>query len=385
MQLVNVGVNLAPSRGGIYRTVASFARAFVQSGYSSHILSFGCKDEGAPDFCIPCEFIQTSRLPVLRQYYYWHGASDKSFRRKIGTPDLVFIHGLFYHAVAAAAEYCLRKSIPYVIVSHGSLDPYVFTYRRLRKQVWTSLYRRLLFLNSSAVVFSTGEEATKAAKWTDGGRTAVIPWPVDFVPDYSKVPARARILHKFGLPPHLRVALFCGRLDPIKRPLETIREFKATKNEEWVLLLVGAQTDRLPLGDVEAACREGGPRCIYAGPSYGEELRDYFRAADLFILWSHKENFSHVTVEALACGVPVFLSRNVDIWRDIEPARCSFLAPDGQDREISIKTALSGVLSLDRDELAAAGLRGRDWVRRELSNERFTQRLADFCKAVIAT
>ena len=302
----------------------------------------------------------------------------------MGTPDLVFIHGLFYHAAAATAAYCRRKSIPYAVVSHGSLDPYVFTYRRMRKQAWTSLYRGLMLLNSCAVIFSTCEEAKKAANWTAGVRAQVMPWPVDFVPDYSKSRARARILQKFGLPPNSRVALFCGRLDPIKRPLETIRKFKAIRTEEWVLLLVGTPTDRLPLRDVEQACREGGSRCIYAGPAYGEELRDYFRAADLFILWSHKENFSHVTVEALACGVPVFLSRSVDIWREIEPARCSFLAPDDDDREGSVHEALSRILRMDRNELAEAGLRGRDWVRRELSHERFAQRLCDFCRAVVA-
>jgi glycosyltransferase involved in cell wall biosynthesis len=233
------------------------------------------------------------------------------------------------------------------------------------------------------VIFSTQAEAEKAATWTSGSKVRILPWPVEYFPDYDKVRARAMLLEKYDLPLQTRLALFCGRLDPIKRPLETIREFKATAGKGWVLLLIGPPSDRLPVAVVEAACRESGPQCICVGPTYGQSLVDHFRAADLFILLSAKENFSHVTAEALALGVPVFLSRGVDLWRDLAPVDCSFKAPDDQGRPL--RTALARVLSMEADELSAAGNRGRAWVRRELSLERFTQRLGELCESVVST
>jgi glycosyltransferase involved in cell wall biosynthesis len=383
MKVVNVGINLIPSRGGIYNTVTSFARAFKELDYGGRVLNCGRSTESHSEFGSSWTFIKTSPLPVLRQYFFWHGFWTGAAQEVIGAPDLVFIHGLFYHTAAAAAAYCRRRGIPYILVSHGSLDPVVFTYRWIRKEAWTRIYRKRLLVESSAVVFSTRTEAEKAAKWTSGSKVRIIPWPVEHIPDYDKYRARAMLLEKYDLPRQTRVAIFCGRLDPIKRPLETIRHFKATAGSDWALLLVGPPTDRLPVAAVEAACREPGPRSIWVGPAYGQNLIDHFRAAELFILLSAKENFSHATAEALALGVPVFLSRGVDLWRDLAPADCSFVAPD--DQSGPLRAALARVLSSDPDELGAAGKRGRDWVRKELSAERFAQRLGELCEAVAST
>src|ERR1035441_7474978 len=79
----------------------------------------------------------------------------------------------------------------------------------------------------------TRTEAEKAAKWTSGSKVRIIPWPVEHIPDYDKYRARAMLLEKYDLPRQTRVAIFCGRLDPIKRPPETIRHFKATAGRDW--------------------------------------------------------------------------------------------------------------------------------------------------------
>jgi glycosyltransferase involved in cell wall biosynthesis len=372
-----------PSRGGIYRTVTSFTRAFADLGYSGHVLNCGRSTESDGESQASWTFIKTSSLPVLKQYFFWPGFLTNAAREAIGVPDLVFIHGLFYHAAVAVALYCRSLGIPYVLVGHGSLDPVVFTYRWIRKEVWTRIYRKRLLVQSSAVLFSTRAEAEKASKWTSGSKVQIIPWPVEHFPDYDKNRAMAMLLNRYDLPSQTRLALFCGRLDPIKRPLETIRHFKATAGRGWVLLLVGPPTGGLSVEAVEAACRESGPPCIWVGPAYGQNLMDHFRAAELLILLSAKENFSHATAEALALGVPPFLSRGVDLWRELAPVDCSFVAPD--DQGAPLQAALARVLSMDRDQLGAAGNRGREWVRKELSAERFAQRLEKLCEALACT
>jgi glycosyltransferase involved in cell wall biosynthesis len=382
MTILNVGVNLMPSRGGIYRTVVSFSEVLANLNYNGPVINFGPAGESDPALSASCTFIKTTSVPLLRNYHFWHGFCTHAAEKLIGVPDLVFIHGLFFHAASAVASYCHNRGIPYVVVSHGSLDPYVFTYRWLRKGAWTRIYRKKLFVQSSAVLFSTRAEAEKASKWTAGGNVAIIPWSVDFVPDYDKPRARSMLLKQYGLPSSTRLALYCGRLDPFKRPLETIREFKAAGEKDWVLLVVGPPTERLPAHAVEAACAEPGARAIYAGAAYGPSLGNYYRAADLLMLLSHRENFSHVVAEALAYGVPVFLSRGVDLWRDLEPAGCSFVAPDDEVDAKSTGQALARVLRTDSEELAAAGQRGRDWVRTELSHERFVERVRTLCESV---
>jgi glycosyltransferase involved in cell wall biosynthesis len=328
-------------------------------------------------------FIQTSRWPVLKQYYFGFAHYEREVRTILKSSEVVFIHGLFYHSAAAVAGYCHAHDIPYIVVGHGSLDPYVFTYNSLRKRAWITAYRKWLFVDSAALLFSTKAEAEKARPWTGSSHVEVVHWPVDLVPDYDKDCARTEIRRRYDLSSKTRIALFCGRLDPMKRPIETVREFKATAAQDWTLLLVGPLSDRLPREAVDAACREPGPRCIWIGPAYGEDLANHFRAADLFISWSHRENFSHVVAEALACGVPVFISRGVDLWHDLAPAGCAFIAPE--EGEDPVHEALSQVLSMNDADLTAAGHRGRAWARSELSPEQFGRRLKAICETATSS
>ena len=41
------------------------------------------------------------------------------------------------------------------------------------------------------------------------------------------------------------------------------------------------------------------------------------RSAEVFVLPSHQENFGIAVAEALACGIPVLISRRVNIWREV--------------------------------------------------------------------
>ena len=51
-------------------------------------------------------------------------------------------------------------------------------------------------------------------------------------------------------------------------------------------------------------------------------------AAEVFALPSHQENFGIAVAESLACGVPVLISQEVNIWREIDAANAGLVAPD---------------------------------------------------------
>ena len=52
------------------------------------------------------------------------------------------------------------------------------------------------------------------------------------------------------------------------------------------------------------------------------------RGCDAFILPSHQENFGVAVAEALACGRPVLISNQVNIWPEIEQEEVGLVAPD---------------------------------------------------------
>src|SRR5690606_9458028 len=107
----------------------------------------------------------------------------------------------------------------------------------------------------------------------------------------------------------------------------------------------------------EMGCKEELPSLVIAGPgmetSYGRHLRAMvhqnpmmkqsvffpgmlsgeakwgaFYGCEAFVLPSHQENFGIAVVEALACGKPVLISDQVNIWREIAAWKAGNIAPD---------------------------------------------------------
>ncbi len=105
--------------------------------------------------------------------------------------------------------------------------------------------------------------------------------------------------------------LFVGRLSPEKRVKEFVEAWAEIFSERTVppkihLLIVGGGPEGPAL---EAAVKDLGleGRVTLAGPK--DDLRPYYRAADVFILPSISEGLSNSMLEAMACGVAVMASR----------------------------------------------------------------------------
>jgi glycosyltransferase involved in cell wall biosynthesis len=57
---------------------------------------------------------------------------------------------------------------------------------------------------------------------------------------------------------------------------------------------------------------------------------------EAFVLPSHQENFGIAVVEALACGKPVLISDQVNIWREIADADAGFVEVDTEDGAVRL-------------------------------------------------
>src|SRR5581483_9482591 len=91
------------------------------------------------------------------------------------------------------------------------------------------------------------------------------------------------------------------------------------------------------------------------------------RAADVFVLPSHTENFGVVVVESLAVGRPVLISNQVSIWPDIHAAGAGFIdddTPDGTER------LLRRWLSVPSSDRTAMSLQARTCFAAHFSMER---------------
>ena len=65
----------------------------------------------------------------------------------------------------------------------------------------------------------------------------------------------------------------------------------------------------------------------FTGMLLGEEKLAALRDAQMFVLPSYSENFGLAVVEAMACGLPVVISDQVNIWREVAAAGAGLVGP----------------------------------------------------------
>src|SRR5262249_21480238 len=211
---------------------------------------------------------------------------------------------------------------------------------------------------AAAVHYTTGEErrlAEQSLRLTNG---VVIPLGVT-------IPADVRRSTKSVDKPYV---LALSRIHPKKNFELLIRAFlEATASPElsnWRLVIAG---DGEPdyVGTLRALARAcgGGDRVSFAGWLEGEAKTQALANAELFALPSSQENFGIAAVEAMSLGVPVLVSRNVNLAPEIDGGGIGWASTLEPEEFIC---ALANVL---RDEPARRdrGARGRDFVARNYS------------------
>jgi len=88
-------------------------------------------------------------------------------------------------------------------------------------------------------------------------------------------------------------------------------------------------------------------RITWMGMIRGTVKWGALRAAEVFVLPSHQENFGVVVAEALAAGTPVLISNKVNIWREIRADGAGIVAEDTLSGTCEL---LQSYLRLDKDE-----------------------------------
>jgi glycosyltransferase involved in cell wall biosynthesis len=297
--------------------------------------------------------------------------------------NLIISHMLYRYHIQWASSIARRMRIPYWVVPHGSLDPYVFTYRAWQKKVWMSIFGRRILREASRVIFATEREKHKAAAWLDCNNACVMHWPINAVDTSNREQVRNCIRAEFNIAMNDRVLLYLGRIHPSKRLLETLEAFGHCRQNNLHLLIVGPDSEALSRYECADFCmRTGIANVHFVGPVYGDERYKYFMAADGFISLSNKENFGYSVGEALVCGLPVILSPGIDLAPELLDLECGWVLASAEVVEAT--SAIEQFAKKASAEILDMGERGYRWARKELSFDSFSARVLTLVEDTLA-
>jgi glycosyltransferase involved in cell wall biosynthesis len=367
LRILHVISSLAPRYGGPSKVCVELCDELARRGEQVSIFTTDVDGPGRLD--VPLDHPVRMGAAEVRYFpvqwprrFVTSWPLARALREAVPRHDIVHIHSLYLFPSTAAAHYCRRAGVPYLVRPHGTLDPYMFHRHRARKWVYERLFEWRNLERAAALHFTSLEEQelTRPLRLPTPG---VVVAPGVHVERYR--PTDGREAAPWGETRGRRVILFLGRLN-FKKGLDLlVRAFAelARRRPDVHLVLAGPDDDDYGRA-VRGWLAQGGVanRCTFTGMLEGASKLAAFHHAEVFVLPSYSENFGVAVVEAMACGLPVVVSDRVNIWREIAHA--------GAGRVVSCDApAVSRGLAAVLDDPArdAMGERGRRLVA-----ERFT-------------
>jgi glycosyltransferase involved in cell wall biosynthesis len=373
MRILHVIPSLAARDGGPPKAAIEMCRELLRRGAHTQIYTTNADGSGCLHVPLgsPTEVggVTVTYFPISGSHYYkYSSALSAALRANVSKFDVVHINSLYQFPSTAAAHYCRKHGVPYIVRPHGTLDPYLYRRHSLRKRLYEVLIERRNLTHATAVHFTTTEEMRLAKLSGLRFRSAVASLGIEFEagPVHTENAADTIWPQLAGK----KLVLFLSRIN-FKKGLDILARafghiYRTRQNAH--LVIAGPDTDGYAARVRRWLAEEGALEAVtFTDMVLGERKAALLRRADLFVLPSYTENFGIAVVEAMAAGLPVVISNQVNIWSEIAAARAGLVVkPD------VLEVAQAMLTLLDNPSLAnEMGERGRC-----LAQEKFSWQVA---------
>ena len=388
MRILHVIPSLAARDGGPAKVVVEMCREIARRGAEAEIYTTNLDGRAMldvpPGKPVLVGGVRVTYFPIdLSNYYKISRPLAAALKATIPTYDAVHIHSLYQFPSTVAAYYCRRYGVPYVVIPHGALDPFLFRRHRARKWLYEVSFERRTLREAAAVQFTSEEESILAATHGLRLRPAVAPLGVD-LDDSLRSIARGALGARWPETIDKRVLLYLGRIN-FKKGLDLLAQAFGRIARELTdvhLLIAGPDSDGYA-AKVRLWLSEQGvlDRTTFTGMVEGEAKAAALAESAMFVLPSYTENFGIAVVEAMAAGLPVIISNRVNIWREIAAARAGLVVNTDAGE---VADAMRALLA-SPERAAEMGRNGKDLARKQFSWESAGARLMELYADVIST
>ena len=336
MKLLRSIHTVNPALGGPIESVRQSSVALSRRGHVVEIISLDAADDS---------WVRDSPVPVHalgsgRGGYGYTPRFSNWIKEKRRDYDAVIVHGLWLYNSFGAWRALAGTDTPYFVFPHGMLDPWfkrTYPLKHLKKLLYWPWAEYRVLRDAAAVLFTSEEERRLARESFSLYRCneAVVNYGTA-APEIDLETARQNFFEAYPSLHGRPFFLFLGRLHQKKGCDLLIEAFGALRNlpgaaSSMQLVLAGPCADDeyvRQLKQLAAKATNDDGSVTFTGMLSGDQKWGAFAAADAFLLPSHQENFGIAVAEALACGTPVLISNQVNIWREIEAAAAGYVEND---------------------------------------------------------
>jgi glycosyltransferase involved in cell wall biosynthesis len=201
---------------------------------------------------------------------------------------------------------------------------------------------------------------------------------------FNKLPNPGSFLSRFPELTGKRIVLFLGRITEKKGLDLLIEAFSALASEfpDTVLVIAGPCENPPFLYRIKSLIEKKSitARVIFTGMLEGELRFAAFVDSHLFVLSSYSENFGMAVVEAMLCGLPVVVSKEVGVSDFVEEEKVGLVvSTDPASVEGAIRTILTDPHL--RRRLSVAGALA---AKRRFSHTDVGERLASYYQKIVS-
>ncbi|MBY0439830.1 MAG: glycosyltransferase [Burkholderiales bacterium] len=357
MKLLHVIRSVDPRGGGPQEGLKQIVLEMERAGWPSEVASLDHPSmlDSTPPFPAPLAALGPARGS------YGHAPTAVGWiRANAPRFDAVVVHGLWQYHGLATWKALRGLQVPYFVFPHGMLDPWfrrTYPLKHAKKWLYWPWAEYRVLRDATNVLFTCEQERLLAREsfWLYRANEAVAGFGIE-PPKTDGHGDRRAFLDAFPALEGKRLLLYLSRIHPKKGCDLLVRALAATAAEHDLQLVMAGPDDEDWGRSLRAMAAGLGvaDRITWTGMLTGATKWGAYHASDAFILPSHQENFGIVVAEALALGLPVLISDQVNIYREIEAAGAGLVARDTLEGTIEL---IRGWVT--RDEAARGAIADR--------------------------